>query len=137
MPNDKPFYLCWVDHQHKVNEDNRLAFNGNVPTVRHYSLEEAKAEAERLCKKHGHPVYPLRADGCYRPVKPCPVEWVGLNNCNNEGVELREVKRFRDNPQGVTLRSTCYMVFVDGVKDMETWDGEEAYARYRELGGHD
>jgi hypothetical protein len=56
MPNDKPFYLCWVDHHHKYNDDNCETFSNHVPTVRHYSLEEAKAEAlaERLRKEAGY-----------------------------------------------------------------------------------
>ena len=46
---------------------------------RHYSLAEARAEAERLCRKEAVRFYVLRVVGCAEPMRP-PVQWWVLNS---------------------------------------------------------
>lgn len=44
---------------------------------RHASLDEARAEAERLCRKEADVFYVMAVAGCAQPSYP-PVEWVAV-----------------------------------------------------------
>ena len=62
----------------------RLVFNpnhhGTSPSVRHYNVNEAKAEAERLCRKERCQMFVMEAVAAVAPeppVKP-PVKWTEI-----------------------------------------------------------
>jgi hypothetical protein len=86
MPNDKPFYLCWVANKNRGYEVNQGIFTTgespfhNIPKHRHATVEEAKKEAIRLATKTGARVYVLQAVGCCDPLPPDqrPIQWVEL-----------------------------------------------------------
>lgn len=48
-------------------------------TKRYASLEEARAEAERLCKRESARFYVLHVVGCAEPKEP-PVQWWRLTS---------------------------------------------------------
>ena len=54
--------------------------DGRGPSVRHATRKNAVAEAERLCRKEGLPVYLLKATHVCRVVPPPvpPTEWEAL-----------------------------------------------------------
>lgn len=50
-----------------------------APRIQHQSLEEARVEAERLCRKEGRKFYILKCVGCIQPQQQ-PVEYIDFEN---------------------------------------------------------
>ena len=69
-------YCHDLSYEPKVDPDRfwMVTGPGPAPTVRHPSLAEAQAEAERLCAKEGKTFYVVKSVGKVVR-KPQPTEW--------------------------------------------------------------
>ena len=64
MTREKSFWMVYV-------------YAGDGPRVIHETLEEAKKEAERLCRKVDGEVYVLEAVWCAK-LADAPIEWTAI-----------------------------------------------------------